>query len=113
MPQRTLTRFGLFVLLTLIGFLIFALTMTFAPSLPMWVNYGARAGFLAIFGALWWVARGEQRISRFRPVFFAYFAAVLGPSLGYFFGDWGLRLFGLTTHTHQRESLWRNSRKLS
>ena len=32
-------------------------------------------------------------------MFFAYFAAVLGPSLGFFFADWGLTLFGLTTHT--------------
>jgi len=99
MPQQTLARFGLFMLLTVIGFLIFALTMTFAPRLPMWVNYATRAGFLAIFGALWWVARGEHGISRFRPVFFAYFTAVLALSLGYFFGDWGLRLCGLTTQT--------------
>jgi membrane protease YdiL (CAAX protease family) len=99
MRQHTLTRLGLFVLLTLIGFLIFALTMTFAPSLPLWVNYATRAGLLVMFAALWWIARGEHRISRFRPVFFAYFTAVLAPSLGYFFGDWGLRLFGLTTQT--------------
>ena len=65
----------------------------------MWGNYAVRAGFLVIFAGVGWVARGEHRISRFRPVFFAYLAAVLGPSLGYFFGDWGLRLFGLTTHT--------------
>jgi len=99
MPQQTLARFGLFLLLTVIGFLIFALTMTFAPKLPLWTNYGARAGFLVTFGALWWVARGEYRISRFRPVFFSYFTAVLALSLGYLFGDWGLRLCGLTTHT--------------
>ena len=97
--QPRLASFGLFVLLTLIGFLIFAVTMTFASFLPMWGNYAVRAGFLVIFAGLWWVARGEHRISRFRPVFFAYFAAVLGPSLGFFFGDWGLRLFCLTTHT--------------
>jgi hypothetical protein len=30
-------------------------------------------------------------------VFFAYFTAVLSLSLGFFFGDWGLRLFRLTT----------------
>ena len=92
-------RLGLFALLTICGFLIFALTMTFVPLLPTWVNYASRVGFLVVFGALWWVARDEHRLSRFRPVFFAYFAAVLGPSLGFFFADRGLRLFGLTTHT--------------
>ena len=92
-------RFGLFALLTICGFLIFALTMTFAPVLPMWGNYAARAGFLAIFGTLWWVARDGHPLSRFRPVFFAYFTAVLGLSLGFFFADRGLKLFGLTTQT--------------
>ncbi|MGA3055708.1 MAG: hypothetical protein ABSD63_15990 [Candidatus Korobacteraceae bacterium] len=92
-------RLGLFALLTVCGFLIFALTMTFVPLLPMWANYAARAGFLVIFGALWWVARDEGRLGRFRPVFFAYFTAVLGLSLGFFFADRALKLFGLTTQT--------------
>ena len=92
-------RFGLFLLLTVCGFLVFALTITFVPVMPMWGNYAARAGFLVVFGALWWTARGEQPLSYFRPAFFAYFTAVLALSLGYFFGNWGLRLFGLTVHT--------------
>jgi membrane protease YdiL (CAAX protease family) len=92
-------RLGLFVFLTICGFLIFALTMTFVPVLPMWVNYAARVGFLVIFGALWWVARDGRRLSRFRPVYFAYFTAVLGLSLGFFFADRGLKLLGLTTQT--------------
>jgi len=92
-------RLGLFVLLTICGFLIFALTMTFVPVLPVWVNYAARAGFLVIFGALWWAARNESPLSLFRPIFFAYSAAVLGLSLGFFFADRGLKLFGLTTQT--------------
>lgn len=99
MRQHTFARFGLFLLLTVVGFLIFALTMTFAPFLPMWGNLATRTGIFVIFAVLWWVARRENRIARFRAVFFAYCAAVLGPSLGYFFGDWGLRLFGLTTQT--------------
>ena len=65
----------------------------------MWANYAARAGFLVIFGALWWAARDEGQLSRFRPVFFAYFTAVLGLSLGFFFADRALKLFGLTTQT--------------
>ncbi|MFZ0770197.1 MAG: type II CAAX endopeptidase family protein [Candidatus Sulfotelmatobacter sp.] len=92
-------RLGLFALLTICGFLIFALTMTFVPVLPGWANYAARVGFLVIFGALWWVARDGRRLSRFRPVFFAYFTAVFGLSLGFFFADRGLKLFGLTTQT--------------
>ncbi len=95
--HQTFARFGLFVLLTVVGFFIFALTMTFALFLSRWGNLATRTAFLVIFAALWWVAR--HRLSRFRPVFFAYFAAVLGPSLGYLFGDWGFRLFGLTTQT--------------
>jgi len=92
-------RLGLFLLLTVCGFLIFALTMTFVPVLPVWANCAARAGFLVIFGALWWVARDRRPLSRFRPVFFAYFTAVLGLSLGFFFADRALKLFGLTTQT--------------
>ena len=92
-------KLGLFALLTICGFLIFALTMTFVPVLPGWANYAARAGFLVVFGALWWIARGGNPLSRFRPVFFAYFTAVLGLSLGFFLADPGLRLLGLTTQT--------------
>jgi uncharacterized protein len=92
-------KLALFALLTVCGFLIFALTTTFVPVLPMWANYAARAGFLVIFGALWWVVRDERPLGRFRPVFFAYFTAVLGLSLGFFFADGTLKLFGLTTQT--------------
>ena len=92
-------RFGLFSLLTLCGFLIFLLTMTFVPVLPMWGNYAARAGFLVTFGALWWVAREGRTLSRYRPVFFAYFTAVLGLSLGFLFADRGLKHIGLTSQT--------------
>ena len=92
-------RFGLFMLLTVCGFFIFALTITFVPVLPAWINYAGRLVLLLVFGGLWWAARGHGRLSVFRPVFFAYFTAVLALSLGFFFGDWGLRLFGLTTQT--------------
>ena len=51
-----LVRLGLFAPLTICGFLIFALTMTFVPVLPTWVNYTARVGLLVVFAALWWVA---------------------------------------------------------
>src|SRR5271157_1796728 len=92
-------RLGLFALLTICGFLIFALTMTFAPVLPVWADYAARAGFLVVFGALWWVARDGRPLGRFRPVFFAYFTAVFALSSGFYFADPGLKLMGLTTQT--------------
>ena len=92
-------RFRLFALLTVCGFLIFALTMTFAPLLPMWANIAVRIGFLVVFGALWLAARDTHPLARFRPVFFAYFAAVFSLSLGFFLSDKGLDLLGLTTHT--------------
>jgi membrane protease YdiL (CAAX protease family) len=92
-------RFGLFVLFTLCGFLIFALTMTFVPLMPVWANYAARIGLLVLFGALWWTARDGRRLSSFRPVFFAWFTAVFSLSLGFFLADSGLKLFGLTTQT--------------
>ncbi|MGA2435382.1 MAG: CPBP family intramembrane glutamic endopeptidase [Bryobacteraceae bacterium] len=66
-------RLGLFVILTICGFFVFALTMTFVPILPVWANYAARAGFLIVFGALWRIARDGHRLSRFRPIYFAYF----------------------------------------
>ncbi len=92
-------RLGLFVLLTICGFLIFALTMTFVPLLPVWANYTVRAGLLIIFGTLWWVVRDKHLVNRFRPVFFAYFTAVFSPSLGFFLADPALKLLGLTTQT--------------
>ena len=100
-PHPTLApeRVGLFVLLTICGFLIFALTMTFVPVLPVWANYAARVGFLVVFGTLGWVARDGHWLNRFRPVFFAYFTAVFGLSLGFIFADRGLKLLGLTTQT--------------
>lgn len=92
-------RFRLFGILTLCGFLVFALTMTFVPVLSTWFNFAGRAGLLLIFGVLWSGARGRQRLIRFRPVLFAYFTAVLGLSLGFFFADSILGRFGLTTQT--------------
>ncbi|HET8668315.1 MAG TPA: CPBP family intramembrane glutamic endopeptidase [Terriglobales bacterium] len=92
-------RFGLFTLLTLCGFLIFALTMTFVPLLPAWINYAGRFTLLLIFAGLWWTARGEHSLRRFRPIFFAYFTAVFSLSLGFFLGDWGPWLFGLNMQT--------------
>src|SRR5664279_249217 len=92
-------RFGRFGLLTFCGFLVFALTMTFAPVLPIWLNYVGRASLLLALGVLWWGARGSQRLAPFRPVLFAYFTAVVGLSLGFFFADPILGLFGLTTRT--------------
>jgi len=92
-------RFGLFTLLTVCGFFIFAFTMTFVPVLPAWINYSGRLALLLILIMLWGAARGESRLRAFRPVFFAYFTAVLALSLGFFFGDWALKLFRLTTQT--------------
>jgi membrane protease YdiL (CAAX protease family) len=92
-------KLRLFALLTVCGVGIFAATMTLAPVFSKWAGFGTRTGLLVVFGALWWAARGDHTLSRFRPVFFAYFTAILALSLGYFFGDWGLWLFGLTTQT--------------
>ena len=92
-------KFRLFALLTICGFAIFALTMTFAPLLPGWANGAVRVGFLIVFGALWLAAREGSTLGRFRPVFFAYFAAVFSLSLGFYLADKGLELFGLTTRT--------------
>ncbi len=89
----------LFSLLTVCGVFIFAVTMTFVPVLPKWASYSTRAALLVIFAGLWWVARADHPWGRYRPLFFAYFTAILSLSLGFFFGDWGLRLFRLTTQT--------------
>ena len=92
-------KFGLFTFFTLGGFLIFALTITFVPLLPAWINYAGRFTLLFIFAGLWWIARGDNSLSRFRSIFFAYFTAVFSLSLGFFFGDWGPRLLGLNMKT--------------
>jgi membrane protease YdiL (CAAX protease family) len=92
-------RFGFFTLFTLCGFLIFALTITFVPLLPEWMNYAGRFALLLVFAGIWWTARSEHSLARFRPICFAYFTAVLSLSLGFFLGDWGPRLFGLNMQT--------------
>jgi membrane protease YdiL (CAAX protease family) len=92
-------KLRLFALLTICGFLVFALTMTFVPLLPTWANYAVRIGFLVVFGALWLAARDGDKLGRFRPIFFAYFTAVFSLSLGFFLADKGLELLGLTTQT--------------
>lgn len=92
-------RLRLFALLTLCGFVIFALTMTFVPLLPNWVNNTARALLLLIFAWLWRIASKGQRLTRFRPVFFAYFTAVLSLSAGFYLADPALKFFRLTTQT--------------
>jgi membrane protease YdiL (CAAX protease family) len=90
---------GRFGLLTFAGILVFALTMTFVPILPLWLNYAARSGLLLVLGVLWWRARSSPRLTVFRPVLFAYFTAVVGLSLGFFLADPILALVGLTTRT--------------
>ena len=92
-------KFRLFALLTVCGFTIFALTMTFVNALPMWANFAVRIGLLVVTGVLWLIARDGNKLNRFRPIFFAYFAAVFGLSLGFFLADRGLELLGLTTRT--------------
>lgn len=90
-----LTRFAI---LTICAFAVFALTMTFAPLLPVWGNHIARGGLLILFGALWLVARGVK-LRPYRPVFFAYFTVTAALSLGYYLADPGLALLRLTTQT--------------
>jgi len=97
-PSGETMKYGNFVLLTVAGFAVFALTMTFAPLLPAWGNYAARGGLMVLFGGLWLAARGD-RLQPYRPVFFAYFTAVAALSFGYYFADRGLALLGLTTET--------------
>lgn len=98
-PNEKAARLGLFTVLTACAFLVFALTITFVPILPTWTNYAGRSALLLAFAAVWWAVRGDYRWSRFRPVFFAYFTAVFSLSLGYFLGDWGLWVSGLSAQT--------------
>jgi len=92
-------KFRRFIFLTVGASLVFALTMTFAPLFPAWANYAVTGIFLIVCGALWWVARARQKLSPFRPVFFAYFASVVGISVPFYLTDGGLRLVGLSTQT--------------
>jgi len=88
-------KFAAFLLLTVGAFALFALTMTFAPLLPAWGNYAAHGGFIVVSGLLWLLLRGK----RLRPVFFAFFAASVGLTLGFYGSDPILALLGLTTKT--------------
>ena len=75
------------IILTLFALVVFGTTMTFAGSLSPTTTIAVRAGLLAVFGALWLVARGDGAFGRFRPIFFAYFAIVAGLTLSYYGGD--------------------------
>ena len=91
-------KFVRFAILTICGFAVFALTMTFAPQFPALGNYAARGGLLLLFGGLWIAARGEW-LRPYRPVFFAFFTAIAASSLAYYCSDYGLTLLHLTTNT--------------
>jgi len=92
-------RLGRFLVLTICGFAVFALTMTFAPLLPVWGNYAARGGLLILTGGLWIAARKNGALNPYRSVFFAWFAALVGLTLGYYLGDPLLARLHLTTNT--------------
>lgn len=92
-------KIGRFALLTVCGFAVFALTMTFAPLLSAWGNHAVRGALLVLSGGLWIATRRDGALHPYRPVFFAYFTAVAAASLGYYFGDYGLALFHLTVQT--------------
>jgi hypothetical protein len=92
-------RLGRFVILTLCSFAVFALTMTFSPLLPAWGNWAARGGLIILSGGLWLAARGDGPLSAYRPVFFAWLAAVVGLSLGFYLSDPLLARLHLTTNT--------------
>ena len=92
-------RLGRFLVLAICGFALFALTMTFAPLLPAWGNWAARGGLIVLSFGLWLAARGDGPLSAYRSVFFAWFAAVVGLSLGYYLSDPLLARLHLTTNT--------------
>jgi uncharacterized protein len=92
-------RLKIFVLLTVCGFVVFAFTMTFVPVLPRWAHYAGMVVLIVLFFTFWRMACSEHPWRRLGSVFFAYFTAMIAVSLGFFFGDWGLFLFGLTTQT--------------
>jgi len=67
--------------------------MTFVPLMAgVGQLRGQEPDSLLYLGASLEVARDGYRLSRFRPVFFAYFTAVVGLSLGFFLADPGLKL---------------------
>jgi membrane protease YdiL (CAAX protease family) len=73
--------------------------MTFSSLLPAWGNWAARGGLIILSGGLWFAARGDGPLSVYRPVFFAWLAAVVGLSLGFYLSDPLLERLHLTTNT--------------
>ena len=90
-------KFARFLVLTICGFTVFALTMTFAPVMPGWARFTSFGGLLALTGGLWMFGRGP--LAAFRPVFFAFFAATTGLTLSFFGSDPLLGLLHLSTKT--------------
>jgi uncharacterized protein len=72
-----------FAILTGLGLVVFAATMTFSGVLPNTV--AVRAGLMAVLGALWWSARREGPLNAWRPVLLATFAIVAGLTVDWLF----------------------------
>lgn len=80
-------KFAHTVSLTILGLVVFGLTMTFAPLLHGAMQYAVRVGLVTLLGVLWLAARDGSALSRLRPVFAAYFAVVAGLSIALLAGD--------------------------
>jgi membrane protease YdiL (CAAX protease family) len=92
-----------FLILTIAGVAVFSLTMTFAPIMPMWAHIASFGGLLLLTGLLWLFARGA--LAEYRPVFFAFFAAVAGLTLAAFCTDPLLGLLHLSANTPMGSSI--------
>lgn len=77
-------KLGRLIVLIVLGIVAFGTTMTFSGTLSPATNLIGRAGLLAVFGALWWGARGTGAFGQFRPVFFAYFTIVAGLTVAWY-----------------------------
>ena len=73
-----------FLILVVLGLVVFGAIMTFAGSIPTNAHVVVRAGLMAVLGALWWVARREGPLQPWRPVLFAMFAVVAGLTVAWY-----------------------------
>jgi membrane protease YdiL (CAAX protease family) len=92
--KRQILRLGLFLLFVILGLLLFFVFSHFRPVFPRNLDIPARIALILALLVSSLLLRRSERLNKYWPVFFAFFAASLAQALDYYF-SWSLSLLGL------------------
>jgi uncharacterized protein len=87
-------RLSLFFLFLLLGLLLFGVFNHFRPVLPGNADIPARIALVLALLMSSLLLRRSERLNRYWPVCFAFFAASFAQALDLYFSGWSLSLFG-------------------